>query len=107
MKRETRNAFLMKLRPGCEAEYKRRHDNLWPDLAAALKTAGISDYSIFLDEQTGYLFAVQKLAEGSTAAALPNHPIVKKWWASMKDLMDTNLDNSPVTTPLREVFHLV
>jgi L-rhamnose mutarotase len=101
-----RNAFVMKLKPGFEAEYKRRHDAIWPELAAELKKAGISDYSIFLDERTGYLFAVQKLTDGNTAGALPQTAIVKKWWAWMKDIMDTNPDNSPVAVGLKEVFHL-
>jgi len=101
----TRHAFKMKLKPGCEAEYRQRHDRSWPELAAALTEAGIADYSIFLDEETLTLFAVQKLADGHTAAGLPEHPVVRKWWAFMADLMDTNPDHSPVCQPLREVFH--
>lgn len=101
----TRNAFKMQLKPGFEAEYKKRHDEIWPELSAALSDAGISDYSIFLDEETLTLFAVQKLADGHTAGALPDHPVVKRWWAYMADLMEVNPDNSPVTRPLREVFH--
>lgn len=102
----TRNAFVMKLKPGFEAEYKRRHDQIWPELTRELKAAGISDYSIFLDPRTGCLFAVQKLAPGHTADNLPQTAIVKKWWAYMKDIMDINPDNSPVALPLTEVFHL-
>lgn len=101
-----RVAFKMKLKPGFEAEYERRHAALWPELAQALREAGISDYSIFLDPETLTLFAVQKQAEGSTAAVLPDHPAVKRWWAYMAPLMEVNPDNSPVCGPLREVFHL-
>lgn len=101
-----RNAFKMKLKPGFEAEYKKRHDEIWPELSALLSEAGISDYSIFLDEETLTLFAVQKLAVGHSADLLPSHPIVKKWWAYMADIMETHPDHSPVTVPLREVFHL-
>ena len=100
-----RNAFKMKLRPGFEAEYKKRHDEIWPELSRALREAGISDYSIFLDPETLTLFAVQKLADGHTANLLPQHPIVKKWWAYMADIMETNPDNSPVCAGLAEVFH--
>lgn len=100
-----RNAFKMKLKPGFEAEYKKRHDEIWPELSAALTEAGISDYSIFLDEETLTLFAVQKLAAGHTADLLPSHPIVKKWWAYMADIMETNPDHSPVAVSLKEVFH--
>ena len=96
----------MKLRPGCEAEYKKRHDEIWPELIEALKDAGIYDYSIYLDEDSGTLFAVQKLEEGHTTDHLPELPIMQKWWDYMKDLMEVNPDNSPVVTPLKQVFHL-
>jgi L-rhamnose mutarotase len=99
-------AFTMKLKPGVAAEYQKRHDELWPELAAAIRAAGISDYSIFLDQKTLTLFAVQKQADGHRAAALPDHPAVRKWWAYMAPLMEVNADNSPVTGELRQVFHL-
>ena len=101
-----RNAFVMKLKPGFEAEYKKRHDQLWPELEKELKAAGISDYSIFLDPRTLQLFAVQKLTDTHTAGNLPHTAIVKKWWAYMADIMDSNPDNSPVALPLTEVFHM-
>jgi L-rhamnose mutarotase len=101
-----RLAFKMKLKPGVVAEYKRRHDEIWPELAAALKAAGVSDYSIFLDEETLTLFAVQKLDEKNSAAELPQLPIVRKWWNYMAPLMETHPDHSPVVKPLTEVFHL-
>lgn len=101
----TRHAFTMKLKPGCAAEYRKRHDEIWPELSALFTDAGISDYSIFLDEPSLTLFAVQKLAEGNTAFILPDHPIVKKWWTYMADIMETNADNSPVCLPLAEVFY--
>ena len=96
----------MKLKPGAVAEYKKRHDEIWPELSAALHTAGVSDYSIFLDEDTLTLIAVQKQSDNNTTADLPNHPIVKKWWAYMSPLMEVNADNSPKCGDLREVFHL-
>jgi len=102
----TRNAFKMRLKPGFEAEYKKRHDEIWPELSQVLADAGVSDYSIFLDSETGTLFAVQKLAGGHTAAELPRHPVVQKWWAFMADIMETHPDHSPVCIPLPEVFHM-
>lgn len=101
-----RNAFVMKLKPGFAAEYKKRHDAIWPELAKELAAAGISDYSIFLDERTLFLFAVQKLTDHNTAAVLPQAAIVKKWWAYMQDIMETNPDHSPMALPLTEVFHM-
>ena len=102
----TRQAFLMKLKPGNEAEYKRRHDEIWPELKQALADAGISDYSIFLDPETGTLFAIRKVEDEKRLSPLPSLPIVRKWWDSMAPLMEVNSDNSPVETPLTEVFHM-
>lgn len=101
-----RNAFKMKLKPGFEDEYKKRHDEIWPELSEALTKAGIHDYSIFLDEETLTLFGVQKLDDDHTSDKLPELPIMKKWWDYMADLMDTKEDNSPVSVPLKEVFHM-
>lgn len=101
-----RNAFTMQLKPGFEAEYKLRHDTIWPELQTLLSESGIQDYTIFLDEKTLTLFAVQKLSKDFDTNFLPNHPIVKKWWSYMGDIMETNADNSPKTIVLKEVFHL-
>ncbi|WP_338874438.1 L-rhamnose mutarotase [Spirosoma sp. SC4-14] len=99
-------AFTMKLKPGVEAEYKRRHDEIWPELASALTKAGICDYSIYLDSSTGTLFAVQKRLDGHTADQLPELPVMQRWWLYMADLMDVNPDNSPVVQRLEQVFQL-
>ncbi len=101
-----RGAFKMKLKPGFEAEYKKRHDEIWPELSRKLTEAGVSDYSIFLDAETLTLFAVQKLSDKNTAAKLPSDPVVRKWWNYMSDIMETNPDKSPVCVPLNEVFHM-
>jgi L-rhamnose mutarotase len=101
-----RNAFIMKLKPGFEAEYEKRHAEIWPELAAELRAAGISDYSIYLDRESLSLFAFQKLQDPARSDRLPESPIVKKWWAFMADIMETNPDRSPLSRPLRELFHL-
>jgi L-rhamnose mutarotase len=101
-----RHAFLMQLKPGMEAEYQRRHDAIWPELVEALKDAGVHDYSIFLDRRTGTLFAVQKLEDRARAAKLREHPVVRRWWASMAPLMETHPDDAPVEWPVDEVFRL-
>jgi len=101
-----RNAFKMQLKRGFEHEYKKRHDEIWPELKQQLKKAGISNYSIFLDPETLSLFAVQELTEDNTVDELPGNEIVKKWWAYMADIMETNPDSSPTAVPLGEVFHI-
>lgn len=102
----TRLAFKMLMNPGCKEEYKKRHDQLWPELEALLKQTGIEEYSIFLDEKTNDLFGVLKVADQKQMDDLPNHPVMKKWWAYMKDIMATNPDNSPISVPLKEVFYM-
>ena len=101
-----RIAFKMKLFKGCEAEYNRRHEIIWPDLQQLLKASGVEDYSIFLDDETNFLFGVLKIQYPIKLDELPLQPVMKKWWAYMKDIMETNEDNSPVTIPLKEVFYL-
>jgi L-rhamnose mutarotase len=94
----------MQLKPGFETEYKKRHDEIWPELSNLLSESGISEYSIFLDEDTLTLFAFQKLNTDFNEDDIPNHPIVKKWWTYMADIMVPNPDNSTVSQPLKEVF---
>lgn len=101
-----RFAFKMKLHEGFKEEYKRRHDAIWPELKQLLRDQGISDYSIFLDEETNTLFAVQKLGGQQSSQVLTASAIVKKWWDYMADIMETNPDHSPVSSPLQEVFHM-
>ena len=101
-----RIAFKMKLHKGFEEEYKKRHDELWPELQQLLKSSGISEYSIFLDEETNILFGAMKAEDPALLNNLPANPVMKKWWAYMKDIMESNSDNSPVSIPLKEVFYL-
>lgn len=101
-----RKAFKMTLYTGRAAEYKKRHDQIWPELSKELSEAGIYDFSIYLDEDNLTLFAFQKLKINNTADHLPDSPIMRKWWNFMADIMDTNPDNSPVMTELKEVFHM-
>jgi L-rhamnose mutarotase len=101
----TKYAFKMKLKPGCRAEYIRRHDAIWPELKNLLSQSGIKDYTIYFDEETLSLFAVQYL-EGATSQDLGQNPIVQKWWKYMAELMETNPDSSPITIPLEKVFHM-
>ncbi|OCP04968.1 MULTISPECIES: L-rhamnose mutarotase [unclassified Ensifer] len=99
-------AFRMQLNPGMAAEYKARHDAIWPELTALLKEAGVSDYSIHLDEETNLLFGVLWRTDDHRMADLPSDPVMQKWWAHMADIMETRADNEPVAVPLKTVFHM-
>lgn len=99
-------AFKMKLNPGMKAEYKRRHDEIWPELVELLKQAGVSDYSIHLDEETNILFGVLWRSDDHGMADLPKHAVMRRWWAEMADVMETRADNEPVAVPLETMFHM-
>jgi L-rhamnose mutarotase len=99
------HAFRMQLKPGVVDEYRKRHDEIWPELSALLTESGINDYSIFLDEATLALFAVLKLAEPNTRDALPDHPVMKRWWDHMAPLMEVEDDNRPKEWSLPLIFH--
>lgn len=101
-----RVGFRMKLKKGFQAEYQKRHDELWPELEALLKSAGIRDYVIFLDEETLSLFASLSIDNPAALDELPKQPVMQRWWEYMSDIMDSHPDNSPVTFPLKEVFYM-
>ncbi len=102
----TRLAFKMKLNPGQKRAYIKRHREILPELKKLLKDSGVSEYSIFLDEETDTLFAFQKVSRNGGSQDLASNPIVQKWWAFMADIMETNSDNSPVSIALEEVFYM-
>jgi L-rhamnose mutarotase len=101
-----RKAFLMKLKPGCRNEYERRHNPIWPELQTVLKEHGVHNYSIFLDEATGNLFAYVEIESEELWAQIASTAECRRWWAYMKELMLTNDDDSPVAITLDQVFHL-
>jgi L-rhamnose mutarotase len=100
-------ASKMQLNEGQAAEYKKRHNPIWPELAALLKDYGISDYSIFLDNETNTLFAVLSAEVPEKLETLKTEELMKKWWTYMRDIMQTNEDHSPLSIPLEEVFYLL
>jgi L-rhamnose mutarotase len=101
-----RVAFKMYLNEGQKEEYRKRHNEIWPELKKLLKDTGVSEYSIFLDEETNTLFAFQKVSGDGNSQDLGQTEIVQKWWKYMSDIMKTNADNSPISVPLEEVFFM-
>ena len=96
----------MYLKPGFEAEYEQRHAAIWPELKQLLSENGVYDYSIYWDRETNILYASQKVRGEQSSQDMGSNPIVQKWWNYMADIMEVNPDNSPITIPLQEVFHL-
>jgi len=101
-----RKAFLMHVEAGAHEEYERRHRPIWDELAETLKTHGVSNYSIFLDASRNLLFGYAEIEDEARWNAIASTPICRKWWLHMKEVMPANPDNSPISEPLREVFHL-
>ncbi|HVW92416.1 MAG TPA: L-rhamnose mutarotase [Devosia sp.] len=99
-------AFRMNLFPGQAAEYRKRHDEIFPELVTALKDAGVSDYSIWLDPESGHLFGILTRTDDHKMDALPDTEIMKRWWAHMADIMATDADNVPVQINMKRVFYL-
>jgi len=101
-----KHAFKMFLNPGMAEEYKKRHDEIFPELVELLHEAGVKDYSIHLDEETHTLFAVLWRRKDHGMDALPQTAVMQRWWAHMADIMATNDRNEPVSIDLRPVFHM-
>lgn len=101
-----RYAFRMQLNHGMQDEYRRRHDAIWPELESLLRDAGVSDYSIHLDPLSGLLFGVLTRANGHGMAALPDHPVMQRWWAHMADIMEVGDGNEPIVVALEPMFHM-
>ena len=101
-----RIAFRMVLNPGQAAEYRRRHDEIWPQMLAALREAGISDYTIWLDPETNHLFATLVRTDDHGMDDLPHTEINRHWWDFMADIMEVGDRNEPVVVPLQRVFHM-
>jgi len=100
-----RKAFVMSVVPGHEVEYERRHRPVWPELEQVFKSHGVHNYSIFIHPQTRQLFGYVEIESEERWNAIANTAACRKWWAHMKEIMPSNPDNSPVSAPLREVFH--
>jgi L-rhamnose mutarotase len=101
-----RVGFTIRVLPGQEAEYRRRHASVWPEMLDALTTAGCRDYTIFLrgSDVFGYLEVADFAAFRASMAA---NPINDRWQAEMADLIDPLID--PATgfhRRLEEIFHL-
>jgi L-rhamnose mutarotase len=101
-----RKAFLMKLKPGHQAEYERRHNPIWPELEEVIRSHGARNYSIYLDQRTDHLFGYVEIESESRWGAIASDPVCRRWWQHMQELMETHDDASPVALPLIEVFHL-
>ena len=101
-----RFGFKMKMLPGFKEEYRKRHSEIWPELVSLLKNEGIGNYSIFLDEDTNTLFAYHVQSLVSSSLYLRTTVVVKKWWKSMADVLQTIPDYSPLTFPLPQFFYM-
>ncbi|MBE5251650.1 MAG: L-rhamnose mutarotase [Enterobacterales bacterium endosymbiont of Blomia tropicalis] len=101
-----RRAFVMQVHGNCHAEYERRHSPIWPALEQTLKAHGAHNYAIWLDADRNLLFASVEIESEERWNAVAQTEVCQRWWASMKDLMPSNPDNSPVSQALKPLFFL-
>lgn len=101
-----RQASIMQVKPGCEKEYQRRHDEIWPEMKQELKAHGVHHYSIFLEPESHQLFSYVEVDDPEVWAKMADTEVCQRWWAMMKEIMPSHEDNSPVETPLKQVFYL-
>ncbi|RPI60506.1 MAG: L-rhamnose mutarotase [Lysobacterales bacterium] len=101
-----RKAFRMSVHHGQEDEYARRHSPIWRELADMLVAHGVRNYSIFLDRQTGDLFAYVEIESEAQWDAIAATDVCRRWWRYMSELMPSKPDGEPVSRPMPEVFHL-
>jgi L-rhamnose mutarotase len=101
-----RKAFRMSVHPGCESEYERRHNPIWKELEQVLVRHGVRTYSIFLDPDTRDLFAYAEIESEERWQAIAATDVCRRWWSHMREIMPSSADDSPVSRPLAEVFHL-
>ena len=101
-----RKAFRMSVNAGQEAEYERRHNPIWRELEDALLQHGVRTYTIFLDPATRDLFGYAEIESEERWAAIASTDVCRRWWRHMKEIMPANPDDSPVSSALREVFHI-
>jgi L-rhamnose mutarotase len=101
-----RKAFRMSVHKGREDEYARRHNPIWQELADTLIAHGVSNYSIFLDRQTGDLFAYAEIQSEERWNEIAATEVCRRWWQYMRELMPSKTDGEPIARPLLEVFHL-
>ncbi|TLU75878.1 L-rhamnose mutarotase [Mannheimia varigena] len=101
-----RKAFVMQVNPDAHAEYKKRHDEIYPELVTELKNHGSHHYSIFLDKERNLLFGYVEIEDEARWNAIAKTEACQKWWAFMKDIMPSNPDNSPISQELEQVFYL-
>ena len=101
-----RKAFVMSVNPGCEAEYARRHQPIWQELADVLRAHGVHNYSIHLLPETRQLFGYAEIENEERWQSIAQTEVCRRWWKHMADVMPANPDSSPVSAPLQEVFYL-
>ncbi len=96
----------MRVNPGSESEYEKRHSSIWPDLERVLKEHGVHSYTIFMHPPTGQLFAYIEYENQAMWDAVAETPICRRWWKHMREIMPSNPDNSPISEELQEIFHI-
>ncbi len=98
--------FCMRIYPDKQEEYQDRHKHLWPEMRLALREHGVVNYTIYLEPSSSILFAYLEITDEVLWQKMAKTPINQKWWKYMEDIMETNVDASPINWELKSVFQL-
>jgi len=103
-----RKAFLINAKPSMAREYQKRHNPIWPEMEDVLKKYGVSNYSIFLNEDTGALFGYLEIEDENIFRCIGDTEVCQRWWKYMKEVLVSESDEAPMAKEeiLKEVFHL-
>lgn len=101
-----RVCFLMEIIPGQEAEYEKRHREIWPELTAALSDAGVRNYTLFR-RGTSVIAYAECHPDAATAFGTVGRTEVNARWARwFTDVLASHTDDSGNLIEAAEVWHL-
>ncbi|HEX5191774.1 MAG TPA: L-rhamnose mutarotase [Solirubrobacteraceae bacterium] len=101
-----RVCFQFTLRPGTEAEYQRRHDEIWPEMVDALKRAGISNYTLFRRGLTVIAYAECEPDAETAFANIGSTDVDARWSEWFEDVIERRFDDDGKPMTAEEVWHL-
>jgi len=99
-----RSAFTLKVKLGKLAEYRKYHDEIWPELVAEIKRSGIKSMTSFERDSTVFYFSETESAD--SWERLWNSEVHQRWAKLMGPLIEMRPDGKVDSASLMEIFHL-
>ena len=102
----TRYCFTFEIRPGAEAEYKRRHDEIWPELVTVIEEAGVSNYSLFRRGTQVIAYCECEPDVATAFAKIGATDANRRWSEWFEDIIVALTDEDGNLFEAEEVWHL-